>query len=174
MAGAARRHPKLRAPVIRSSGYPILLLAALGGALGCTSDEATEPYVPSTVGGTQPEGNGVFVDARSACETLVYAEDDARARLGCGEPPARPACPDYLSPNGGPCALVDQGSLQSCVEQLEAYTACDDFERHPCYLTATFPADASACSGGAAGAPSPAGGQTGLAGAGGQAGAGGA
>ena len=130
-------------------------LCAFAAAASCTTAPDTESNIPSQPGAVQPEPSGKFVTEDSACSQLTKAEAQARSGLSCDA--AKHTCPDYIRPAGGEsCFEYDQGSIDECAKKLKAFTSCDDFEIHPCLLTAKSSctdSDGEGGSGGATGAP---------------------
>jgi hypothetical protein len=124
-------------------------------AASCTSTHDNADVVPAEPGAFQPDAGGALIDEATACAALTKAESKARSTLGCDAVPR--ACPSYIRPAGGEgCFLYDQASLSGCSALFDSFTSCDDFERHPCVVTAE-----SRCGAGGEG------GASGLAGAGG-------
>ncbi len=110
-------------------------MLALAAAVSCTSVKDTESYVPSQPGAVQPDTTGKFVAEDSACSQLTKAEAKARSGLSCDA--AKRTCPDYIRPAGGEgCFEYDQGSIDACVKLYGTFESCDDFDAHPCLLTA--------------------------------------
>jgi hypothetical protein len=121
-----------RAASLRALCFSLLALAA---AASCSSAKDTEAFVPSMPGAVQPDTNGTLVDEATACSKLTKAESSARSDLGCEA--AKHSCPDYIRPAGGAaCFRYDEGSVEGCVKLFGTFTQCDDFEQHPCLLSA--------------------------------------
>lgn len=134
-----------------------LVLLGLGAGPSCTQTEDVEDFIPSEQGATQPQSDGDAISEDAACERLVAAEDDARDQLGCSK--ADRECPDYVRPAGSdPCLAFSEQSVEECEDIIANYGSCDDFERHPCVITAMSGSRADDCpdlftsAGGAAGA----------------------
>jgi hypothetical protein len=120
---------------LRAARAVCLALVALAAAVSCTSAKDTEDFVPSQPGAVQPDSNGNLIDEATACSDLTKAESNARSMLGCAA--AKHTCPDYIRPVGGAdCFKYDQGSVNGCVAKFAAFTDCDDFDQHPCIVTA--------------------------------------
>jgi hypothetical protein len=128
--------PAYRFRLLRAARAVCLVSLALLAAASCTSAKDTEDYVPSQPGAVQPEANGKLIDEATACSTLSKAESSARSMLGCDA--AKRTCPDYIRPAGGADCLFeyDQGTVNACAKQLDTFTSCDDFDLHPCLVTA--------------------------------------
>jgi hypothetical protein len=127
----------------------VLALGAclLGAAESCTSIKDDEPAVPSQPGAVQPDTTGKSLTEASACSELDTAESKARSDLGCAS--AKHLCPDYIRPAGGAgCFSYDQGSVTACVKLYGTFESCDDFDVHPCLITAVSECE----NGGSAGA----------------------
>jgi hypothetical protein len=103
-------------------------------AAACTSSPDTGSTVPAEQGATQPEGGGTAMSESDACQAIAKAEDQARNRLSCGAT-SHASCPDYIRPNGEACLEYDQETVEQCAKAIGAYTSCDDFANHPCFVT---------------------------------------
>jgi len=123
--------------MLRVARAVCLALLATVAAASCTSAKDTEDYVPSQPGAVQPKTNGQPIDEATACADLSKAEASARSMLGCNA--AKHTCPDYIRPAGGACFVYDQGSVTECAKTFGTFTACSDFDLHPCIVTATSP-----------------------------------
>jgi hypothetical protein len=159
----------------RAARAVCLALLALAAAASCTSAKDTEDYVPSQPGAVQPKTNGQPIDEATACADLTKAETSARSMLSC--PAAKHTCPDYIRPVGGADCSYDEGSVTECAKQFGTFTDCDDFDEHPCIVTARCTAGdtGEGGTGGMGGAGAPAeGGSAGLLDVSSSAGAGGA
>ncbi|HEY5374700.1 MAG TPA: hypothetical protein VIK01_13530, partial [Polyangiaceae bacterium] len=160
---------------LRAARAACLALLALVAAASCTSAKDTEDYVPSQPGAVQPDTNGKLIDEATACTELSNAESSARSTLGCAA--AKHTCPDYIRPVGGAdCFKYDEGSVKGCATKFDSFMSCDDFDRHPCVVTAKSECATADTSeggmGGVGGAPAE-GGSSGMADVSGPAGAGG-
>jgi hypothetical protein len=151
-------------------GYCLLCVSLVAAVLAasCTSTHDNADVVPAQPGAFQPDAGGALIDEATACAALTKAESKARAALSCDA--VERDCPSYIRPAGGEgCFVYDQASLDGCSTLYTSFTSCDDFDRHPCVLTAESKCDAAG-EGGASGL----GGASGVSGAGGaSAGAGG-
>lgn len=126
---------------------------ALVAAVSCTSVNDSEADVPAQPGAVQPETNGKLVTEASACSQLTAAEAKARSALKCDS--VKRSCPDYIRPAAGGCFEYDQGSINACSKLFDGFASCDDFDAHPCLVSA---APASGCANGEGGAGGAAGG----------------
>jgi hypothetical protein len=109
----------------------------------CTTDEDTEPHVPSTPGATQPEGGGALLSEADACERARSAAFDAYGRLNCDEP-TFPECPAFLRPGGGSgCYEYREGSIEACEQAYEDAASCRTLG--PCLVTAEQNLDLDTC-----------------------------
>lgn len=98
-------------------------------------DIRTEGDVPANPGAIQPATSGASLSLDEACERLANAEKDARRRLEC-DPSSLPGCPERLRLAGSlVCTEVDEGSVDGCVEAIEGYRFCSDFDARPCVVT---------------------------------------
>jgi len=153
-------------------------LLALAVAAACSSTHDTGDYVPSQPGAMQPDAGGKLVAEDEACAALTKAEADARSALGC--PSVKRDCPSYIRPAGGEgCFVYDQASIDGCSAIYRKFTACGDFDLHPCVIAAesqcTEPTMGEGGAAGAGGAaPTSAAGAAGVGGTPNSAGAGGA
>lgn len=109
-------------------------LVAVLVAVGCTSSPDTGATNPAVQGAVQPEGGGAAMSESDACQAIRGALDQASSRLSCGTPALAP-CPGYIRPSGGACLEYYQRTVDQCVKMIGAYTSCDDFANHPCYVT---------------------------------------
>jgi hypothetical protein len=108
----------------------------------CTTDEDTEPHVPSVPGATQPEGSGALLSEADACERARSAALDAYDRLGCDETFAE--CPAFLRPGGGSgCYEYREGSIEACEQAYEEASSCRNLG--PCLVTAEQNLDLDTC-----------------------------
>jgi hypothetical protein len=109
----------------------------------CTTDEDTEPHVPSMPGATQPEGDGALLSEADACDRARSAAFDAYDRLGCDEP-TFPECPAFLRPGGGSgCYEYREGSVEACEQAYQDATSCRTLG--PCLVTAEQNLDLDTC-----------------------------
>ncbi len=151
----------------RTVAWVCLCCVSLVVAASCTSQKDTEAYVPSQPGVVQPDAAGPLLAEAAACSQLRNAESKARADLGCAAPTR--ACPDYIRPAGGAdCFQYFEGSIDSCASLYASFTACADFDAHPCLVSAEAHCDDGPSAEGGAG------GTSGSAAAAGEGGAGGA
>jgi hypothetical protein len=122
--------------LLRAARGVCVALLALAAAASCTSAKDTEDFVPSQPGAVQPDTNGKLIDEAAACSDLSKAESSARSMLGCDA--AKHTCPDYIRPVGGAdCFKYDEGSVTACAKAFGTFTDCDDFDVHPCIVTAS-------------------------------------
>ena len=144
------------AQVFRARRLRLLCLSGLvlAVAASCSKTEDTQAYVPSEQGAVQPDAGGVLLSEASACSALKAAESRARDALGC--PALTRECPGYIRPAGGAdCFQYSQDSVTGCESLYESFSACEDFDRHPCLIAAISNCDApDAGEGGAGGQPS--------------------
>jgi hypothetical protein len=109
----------------------------------CTTDEDTEPHVPSMPGGTQPEGSGALLSEEDACERARSAALGAYERLNCDEP-TFPECPAFLRPGAGSgCYEYREGSIEACEQAYEDAPSCRSLA--PCLVTAEQNLDLDTC-----------------------------
>jgi hypothetical protein len=83
---------------------------------------------------------------------LLEARQKVREDLDCDAEVL--GCPELIRPFGSdPCEryLYDADSLDACVEAIEEYSSCEDFDRSPCIVIAQVQADAKCDSGSAGG-----------------------
>ena len=126
----------------RAISWVCLSSVFLVAAASCTSQKDSEPFVPSGRGAVQPEASGPLLAEGAACEQLTSAESSARAQLGC--PAVTRTCPDYVRPAGGAdCFQFSQGSIDGCADLYASFTACADFDAHPCLLSAVDKCESS-------------------------------
>lgn len=144
---------------------------ALLVVLSCSKANDTQDYVPSQRGAVQPDAGGAAITEDAACAQLKKAEADARAELGCDA--LKAVCPSYIRPAGSTgCFAYSQASVNGCKALYQSFNGCEDFELHPCLITAIpdaecgAPAPGEGGAGGASGVPAGAAGDT-AAGAGG-------
>lgn len=138
--------------LILTTGF--LALAALAACSAKDDDADTsqkdtekglEPY--------EPAGNGVHTSEAEACQRMIQALDQRASELGCVI--TYPSCPHYLRQStNGACYEYDEGTIDSCVDFISKYPACEDFKRRPC-VVAYFPE--SSCDEGDAGTDADAG-----------------
>ncbi len=116
-------------------------LSALVLAAGCVQDPKIEDEVPPLVGITQPKSDGgATTSLDAACGTLLSAVTAARTRLGCSA--SAVSCPGYLRVAGSSsCGEVESATVAACVSAISSYSACADFDTHPCVVTV----EASSC-----------------------------
>src|SRR5690606_19271761 len=117
-----------------------------------------EPLVPSRQGTTQPGGGGDAITESEACERLREARVEVGEQLGCESEELD--CPELIQPAGSdPCEryLYDEESLVACLDVLQGYESCDDFDRTPCVVTAQVQPKAQCGHAGSAGSPGGAG-----------------
>jgi hypothetical protein len=108
---------------------------ALGLALSCSKANDTQDYVPSQRGAVQPDAGGAQISEDAACAELEQAEADARADLGCAALEA--VCPSYIRPAGSTgCFAYSQTSVDGCKALYQSFTGCEEFDLHPCLITA--------------------------------------
>jgi hypothetical protein len=125
---------------VRALALGVCVLAA---AESCTSVKDDEPAVPSQPGAVQPDTSGTLLTEASACSQLDSGESKARSDLGCAS--AKHVCPDYIRPAGGAdCFAYDKGSVTACVKLYGTFTSCEDFDVHPCLITAVSQCDVGA------------------------------
>src|SRR5450432_2927800 len=112
-----------------------LSLLALAASASCSSTHDNGDFVPSQPGALQPDGGGALLKETTACAELDQAENDARKALGCE--PAPHQCPDYIRPAGGAdCFEYDKTSIDACRASYQSFASCDQFDGHPCLITA--------------------------------------
>ncbi len=134
----------------RVVAWVCLCCVSLLMAASCTSDTETEPYVPSEPGAVQPSSGGPLLAEADACTQLQSAESSARSALGCAA--VARECPNYIRPAGGSgCFRYSKASLTGCAALYGTFTACTDFDAHPCLVSATA-CEVEAGEGGAGGA----------------------
>jgi hypothetical protein len=143
-----------RIRLFRAARALALGMCVLGAVESCTSVKDDEPSVPSQPGAVQPDTTGVLLDEASACSQLDNAEKSARSDLGCSA--ATHTYPDYIRPAGGAaCFAYDKGSVAACVKLYQGFTACTDFDVHPCLITAVSQCDVGAGGEGGMGGAAP-------------------
>ena len=132
---ALLRVPAAQNRSLRVARALCLSLLALAVGASCSSAKDTEATVPSRPGAVQPDTSGTPIDEASACSQLSKAEASARSALGCDA--AKLTCPDAIRPAGGEgCFFYDQDSVKKCATLFDSFTSCDDFDKHPCLVTA--------------------------------------
>jgi hypothetical protein len=132
---ALLRVPAAQNRSLRMARALCLSLLALAVGASCSSAKDTEATVPSRPGAVQPDTSGTPIDETSACSQLSKAESSARSALGCDA--VKLTCPDSIRPAGGEgCFVYDQDSINKCATLFDTFTSCDDFDKHPCLVTA--------------------------------------
>lgn len=141
---------------VRSVSLAGLLLAV---AASCSNPKDDEDFVPSETGAEQPKAGGAQLAEAVACDSLKAADSAARKALSC--PANKAVCPASIRPAGvgDDCFSYSKASVDACVEAIGKYEACEDFESHPCLVTAVPKQCAGSVEpapgeGGAGGAPS--------------------
>jgi hypothetical protein len=115
--------------------FALAVLGALALGSACTESEDTQDYVPSERGAVQPDAGGALLDEATACSMLESAEAKARAALGCAA--AARECPGFIRPAGAEaCFEYSRTSVTGCATLYDSFASCDDFERHPCLISA--------------------------------------
>jgi hypothetical protein len=123
---------------------------AIIAVAGCTSANDSESEVPAQPGAVQPETSGKPVAEDAACSQLTEAEAKARSGLKCDS--VKRSCPDYIRPAAGEgCFDYDQGSISACIKLFDSFGSCDDFDAHPCLVTAVPASGCAGADGGAGG-----------------------
>jgi hypothetical protein len=88
-----------------------------GGAGGAVPDD----------GRFRPDPSGVAIDEADACGRLLDAAENVRGELQCVL--TLRTCPDLVRlPAGDSCLNYDEGTIDGCVDYLEASADCDELK----------------------------------------------
>ncbi len=119
----------------RLGSASVVALSALH--VGCVQDPSVENEVPPAVGIQQPRSSGrATIGAQEACDRLTAAARTAQGDLHCAAPDGGLSCPRLLWLAGATaCDAVDESTVSACVDAIQGYTACADFDTHPCVVT---------------------------------------
>ena len=141
---------------LRGASLSALFVAV---AASCSNPKDDEDFVPSEPGADQPKAGGAQLAEAAACDSLKAADTAARKALSC--PANKAVCPAYIRPAGvgDDCFQYSKNSVDACVSAIGEYTTCEDFESHPCLVTAlpkqcAGSVEPEPSEGGAGGAPS--------------------
>ena len=111
-------------------------------AASCVEAPKDKQDVPAASGAVQVASSGDAISEAEACERLKDAYDEALDDLNCDRPElvcpdalraSAPACSDY--PEGEDDGGDWSGGVGECVQRIEDYSSCSDFER-PCIVPA--------------------------------------